>query len=172
MVLILSPRIYEFLRRLLHGGEIACCGQRESRRSAFPGDCGGFRHALGLAAARNIAVRTRGVFTHRHVAAEITTRGKVDISRVARLLGPSGRSRHTSVVADNTLTIKQKSTLLVGKTRQDKSLFRSLPDTYPPPLESGLCRICSAVTSPLWTSAAPATTIRHRLPLAPATRST
>ena len=133
MVLILSPRIYEFLRRLLHGGEIACCGQRESRRSAFPGDCGGFRHALGLAAARNIAVRTRGVFTHRHVAAEITTRGKVDISRVARLLGPSGRSRHTSVVADNTLTIKQKSTLPVGKTRQDKSLFRSLSDTYPPP---------------------------------------
>ena len=123
MVLILSPRIYEFLRRLLHGGEIACCGQRESRRSAFPGDCGGFRHALGLAAARNIAVRTRGVFTHRHVAAEITTRGKVDISRVARLLGPSSRSRHTSVVADNTLTIKQKSILPVSKTRQENHYF-------------------------------------------------
>ena len=60
------------------------------------------------------------------------------------------------VVADNTLIIKQKSTLPVSKTRQDKSLFCSLPDTSPPPLESGLCRICSAVTSPLWTSAAPA----------------
>ena len=36
-------------------------------------------------------------------------------------------------VADNTLTIKQKSTLPVGKTRQDKSLFRSLSDTYLPP---------------------------------------
>ena len=130
MVLILSPRIYEFLRRLLHGGEIACCGQRESRRSAFPGDCGGFRHALGLAAARNIAVRTRGVFTHRHVAAEITTRGKVDISRVARLFG---HNFCRSAVADNKLTIKQKSTLPVGKTRQDKSLFCSLSDTYLPP---------------------------------------
>ena len=38
-----------------------------------------------------------------------------------------------SVVADNTLTIKQKSTLPVSKTRQDKSLFRSLSDAYLPP---------------------------------------
>ena len=36
-------------------------------------------------------------------------------------------------VADNTLTIKQKSTLPVSKTRQDKSLFCSLSDTYLPP---------------------------------------
>ena len=47
------------------------------------------------------------------------------------------RTRAHSAVADNTLTIKQKSTLLVSKTRQDKSLFCSLPGTYLPPLESG-----------------------------------
>ena len=38
-----------------------------------------------------------------------------------------------SAVADNTLTIKQKSTLPISKTRQDKSLFCSLLSTYPPP---------------------------------------
>ena len=38
-------------------------------------------------------------------------------------------------MADNTLTIKQKSTLPVSKTRQDKSLFRSLSDTYLPPVQ-------------------------------------
>ena len=37
------------------------------------------------------------------------------------------------MVADNTLTIKQKSTLPVSKTRQDKSLFCSLSDIYLPP---------------------------------------
>ena len=42
-----------------------------------------------------------------------------------------------SAVADNTLTIKQKSILPVSKTRQDKSLFRSLSGVYPPPVESG-----------------------------------
>ena len=67
--------------------------------------------------------------------AEITARSKVDISRVARLFG---HIRAISVVADNTLTIKQKSTLPVSKTRQDKSLFCSLPDTYPPPRPHGL----------------------------------
>ena len=73
-------------------------------------------------------------------------------------------------VADNTLTIKQKSTLPVSKTRQDKSLFCSLSGTCPPPLESGLvCRICSAATSPSWASAAPtpllsATSFRLRPP--------
>ena len=36
-------------------------------------------------------------------------------------------------MADNKLTIKQKSTLPVSKTRQDKSLFHSLSDTYLPP---------------------------------------
>ena len=54
----------------------------------------------------------------------------------------SGREtvRAVSVVADNTLTIKQKSTLPVSKTRQGKSLFRSLSGAYLPPVESGLCR--------------------------------
>ena len=42
-------------------------------------------------------------------------------------------SRGPSAVADNTLTDKQKSTLPVSKTRQNKSLFHSLSDTYPPP---------------------------------------
>ena len=64
----------------------------------------------------------------------------------------SGRS----AVADNTLTIKQKSILPVNKTRQGNSLFCSLSGTCPPPLESGLRRICSAATSPSWASAAPA----------------
>ena len=62
----------------------------------------------------------------------------------------------TQAVADNTLTIKQKSILPVSKTRQDKSLFRLLSDTYLPPLESGSVSSCSAATSPSWTSAAPA----------------
>ena len=65
-----------------------------------------------------------------HMPAEITTRGKVDISRVAILFG---HIRAVSATADNTLTIKQKSTLPVSKTRQDKSLFHSLSDTYLPP---------------------------------------
>ena len=49
-------------------------------------------------------------------------------------------SRLFRAVAYNTLTIKQKSTLPVSKTRQDKSLFRSLSGAYLPPVESGLCR--------------------------------
>ena len=44
--------------------------------------------------------------------------------------------RREAAVADNTLTIKQKSTLPVGKTRQDKSLFRSLSGAYLPPAQS------------------------------------
>ena len=48
----------------------------------------------------------------------------------SRCGGKSG----TRAVADNTLIIKQKSILPVGKTRQDKSLFRSLSDAYLPPL--------------------------------------
>ena len=38
-------------------------------------------------------------------------------------------------VTDNTLIIKQKSTLPVSKTRQDKSLFCSLSGAYLPPVE-------------------------------------
>ncbi len=56
------------------------------------------------------------------------------LSRKIRIF--SGRS----AVADNTLTIKQKSTLPVGKTRQDKSLFRSLSGAYLPPLTVVLTR--------------------------------
>ena len=47
--------------------------------------------------------------------------------------GPFGHIAAPPAVADNTLTIKQKSTLPVGKTRQDESSFRSLSDTYLPP---------------------------------------
>ena len=47
--------------------------------------------------------------------------------------------RPYTAVADNTLTIKQKSTLPVSKTRQDKSLFRSLSDTYLPPVGQTRC---------------------------------
>ena len=43
-------------------------------------------------------------------------------------------SRGLSAVAGKALTIKQKSTLPVSKTRQDKSLFCSLPGAYLPPL--------------------------------------
>ena len=42
-------------------------------------------------------------------------------------------------MADNTLTIKQKSTLPVGETRQDKPLFRSLSGAYLPPQTSCAC---------------------------------
>ena len=48
-------------------------------------------------------------------------------------------SRGLPAVAGKALTIKQKSTLPVSKTRQDKSLFRSLSDTCPPPLEQTRC---------------------------------
>mgnify|MGYP004556571931 CR=1 FL=1 len=47
--------------------------------------------------------------------------------------------RPYTAVADNTLTIKQKSTLPVSKTRQDKSLFHSLSDTYLPPANPTVC---------------------------------
>ena len=67
-----------------------------------------------------------------HMPAEITARSKVDISRVARLFDTF---RPYTAVADNTLIIKQKSTLPVSKTRQDKSLFRSLSGAYLPPVE-------------------------------------
>ena len=79
-----------------------------------------------------------------HMPAEITARSKVDISRVARLF----RAQFCrSAVADNTLTIKQKSTLPVSKTRQDKSLFCPLSGTCLPSLESGLC-VTSALPQP------------------------
>ena len=51
-------------------------------------------------------------------------------------------------VADNTLTIKQKSTLPVSKTRQDKSLFCSLSDAYLPPPCDPLCVSTSALQPP------------------------
>ena len=68
----------------------------------------------------------------------------------------SSSLRLPPAVSDNTLIVKQKSTLSVSKTRQDKSLFYSLSGAYLPPVESGLRRICSAATSPSWASAAPA----------------
>ena len=51
-------------------------------------------------------------------------------------------------VADNTLTIKQKGTLPVSKTRQDKSLVCSLPGTYLPPPCDPLCVSTSALQPP------------------------
>ena len=79
----------------------------------------------------------------------------------------------TRAVVDNTLIIKQKSILSVSKTRQDKSLFCSLSGAYPSPLESGfvshlLCRNLAIMDF----RRTCATTIRHRLPLAPVIRST
>ena len=73
-------------------------------------------------------------------------------------------------MADNTLTIKQKSTLPVSKARQDKSLFRSLSGTCLPPLESGFTShlLCSHLAL-MGIRRTCATTIRHQLPLAPAT---
>ena len=105
-----------------------------------------------------------------HMPAEITARSKVDISRVARLFG---HKFCRSAVADNTLTIKQKSTLPVSKTRQDKSLFRSLSCAYLPPVESGLCVVllCSHLAIMDFRCTC-ATTIRHRFPLTPVIRST
>ena len=81
----------------------------------------------------------------------------------------SGRT----AVADNTLTIKQKSILPIRKTRQDKSLFRSLSGAYPPPLESGLCVVllCRNLAIMDFRRTC-AITIRHRVPLAPVIRST
>ena len=79
----------------------------------------------------------------------------------------------TPAVADNTLTIKQKSTLPISKTRQDKSLFRSLLGTYLPPVERTSCVVllCSHLALMDFRRTC-ATTIRHRLPLAPVIRST
>ena len=59
----------------------------------------------------------------------------------SRCGGKSG----TRAVADNMLIIKQRSILHVGKTRQDKSLFRSLSDTYLPPLR---CVVLKKVVLP------------------------
>ena len=64
----------------------------------------------------------------------------------SRCGGKSG----TRAVADNTLTIKQKSTLPVGKTRQDKSLFRSLSDTYLPPLDVSSWKKFTKKSKLLW----------------------
>ena len=70
------------------------------------------------------------------LAARLTFLGSRDSSALR-----SGPDQAHSAVADNTLTIKQKSTLPVGKTRQDKSLFRSLLGAYLPPLTvSCVCR--------------------------------
>ena len=104
-----------------------------------------------------------------HMPAEITARSKVDISRVARLFGTQFCR---SAVADNTLTIKQKSILPVSKTRQDKSLFCSLSGAYLPPLESGSCVVllCSHLAIMDFRRTC-ATTIRHRFPLTPVIRS-
>ena len=79
----------------------------------------------------------------------------------------------TSAVADNTLTIRQKSILPVSKTRQDKSLFRSLSGAYLPPLESGFVShlLCSYLALMGFRRTC-ATTIRHRFPLTPVIRST
>ena len=63
---------------------------------------------------------------------------EIRISRLGRHF--SGREiRPIRAAADNTLTIKQKSTLPVSKTRQDKSLFRSLSDTYLPLANPTVC---------------------------------
>ena len=53
------------------------------------------------------------------------------------------------MVADNTLTIKQKSILPVSKTRQGKSLFCSLSDTYLPPSTWSRCVVLAAVRPPV-----------------------
>ena len=105
-----------------------------------------------------------------HMPAEITARSKVDISRVARLFG---HKFCRSAVADNTLTIKQKSILPVGKTRQDKSLFCSLSGAYLPPVERTMCVVllCSHLAIMDFRRTC-AITIRHRFPLTPVIRST
>ena len=71
------------------------------------------------------------------------------LSRKIRIFAGTGgmdlfRTTHSgrSAVADNTLTIKQKSTLPVGENRQDKPLFRSLSGAYLPPQTS--CAVSSA----------------------------
>ena len=92
--------------------------------------------------------------------AEITARSKVDISRVARLF----RAQFCrSAVADNTLTIKQKSTLPVSKTRQDKSLFCSLSGVYLPPLTVSctLAVVRPSVARPPQPHPAPHGSLRH-----------
>ena len=78
-----------------------------------------------------------------HMPAEIT------ISRLGRHFSSRETVRAVfgrSVVADKYLTIKQKSTLPVGKTRQDKSLFCSLPGTYPPPQTRPADPLCPTST--------------------------
>ena len=57
----------------------------------------------------------------------------------------SGTQFCRSAVADNTLTIKQKSILPVSKTRQDISLFRSLSGAYLPPVERTSCVVLKKV---------------------------
>ena len=73
-----------------------------------------------------------------------TCRRRLPLAARSTFLGSRDCSTHfgrTTAVADNTLIIKQKSTLPVSKTRQDKSLFRSLSGAYLPPVErTSVCR--------------------------------
>ena len=104
-----------------------------------------------------------------YMPAEIIARSKVDISRVARLFG---HKFCRSAVADNTLIIKQKSTLPVSKTRQDKSLFCSLSGAYLPPLDRKCVVLLCSHLAIMDFRRTCATTIRHRFPLTPVIRST
>ena len=65
-------------------------------------------------------------------------------------------SQDTCEVADNILVQSELKVLPVPICGQVKPSSACLSACYPPPLESGLHRICSAATSPSWTSAAPA----------------
>ena len=69
-------------------------------------------------------------------------------------------------MADNTLTIKQKSTLPVSKTRQDKPSFRSLSDTYLPPIQPAAQ--CTAATTAACVPAASVTDATTRCEPIPA----
>ena len=69
-------------------------------------------------------------------------------------------------MADNTLTIKQKSTLPVSKTRQDKSLFRSLSGAYLPPVQPAAQ--CAAATTATCVPAASVTDAAARCEPIPA----
>ena len=70
---------------------------------------------------------TRGSSWHRGLRAAVAARA-------------GAAEAELRAVADNTLIIKQKSTLPVSKTRQGQSLFRLLSDTYLPLVEQTDCR--------------------------------
>ena len=128
----------------------ATVGREESPRASSPQRPICSRRRPYIPAAVHAPMAPSADFRQPRYYRHFTCRRRLPLAARLTFLGSRDCFGHTfcrSAVADNTLTIKQKSTLPVSKTRQDKSLFRSLSGAYPPPLESGFC-VCRPALQP------------------------